>query len=82
MSANVTRTVLIDDLTPEELAALFCELHSAGQAAFFSEVWRLAKAWPGAGWCQQSYSIARDIDDDGRNAIRTLAGHVCEDSPA
>lgn len=73
---GVSRTLKIDDLTPEELASLFTELDDREQARFFGEIWKIAREWPGAGWCQQSYSIVQQLGSDGRNAIRTIAEHL------
>ena len=72
---TTTRTIEINDLTPLELADLFCEMDGRQQAEFFTEVWGIAKHWPGAGWCQQSYAINQELDTCGREAIRVLAGH-------
>jgi hypothetical protein len=74
--SEITRTVAIDDLSPQELAVLFCNLVSGDQAQFFSAIWSVAKAWPGAGWCQQSCAIEQALDRDGREAIKVLAAHV------
>ncbi len=73
---SITRTITVDDLTPGELAEIFAEMSGDQQAEFFTAVWIIARAWPGAGWCQQSYDIARNLDRDGREAIETLAAHV------
>ncbi|MBI0530888.1 hypothetical protein [Sphingomonas sp. TX0522] len=73
---RVTRTIQIDDLTPGELADLFTEFDEYGQCQFFERVWEIAKAWPGAGWCQQSFSIARQASPAAREAIRVLASHL------
>lgn len=78
----IERTIQINDLTPQELAELFTEMVSEQQVEFFSEVWRIAKRWPGAGWCQQSSYIARDADNDAIQAIRTLASHLPADDVA
>lgn len=72
----ITRTITLDDPTPAELAQAFCDLDGDDQAAFLSAVWRIAKDWPGAGWCQQSHAIAQAADSDAREAIRTLASHL------
>lgn len=75
---GVTRTIEVSDLTPEELAALFTDMVAYGQAKFFAEVWRIAAGWPGAGWCQQSYDIAKNAElcPGARDAIETLAAHL------
>ena len=79
---TASRTITFDDLTPEELAELFAEMDGQQQSDFFSAVWSLAKKWPGAGWCQQSYTIARLADNDAIQAIRTLASHLPADDLA
>lgn len=78
----VTRTIELSDLTPLELAELFADMESEEQVEFFSEVWQIAKRWPGAGWCQQSSYIARDADNNAIQAIRTLASHLPDDDLA
>lgn len=72
---GITRTVNITP-SPVELAQLFAEMGNNDQATFFGEVWRIAKAWPGAGWCQQSLAIVEEMDSDGRQAIETIAAHL------
>jgi hypothetical protein len=73
---SVTRTIEINDLSPGEMAALFTEMRGEQQAQFFSAVWDYAKAWPGAGWCQQSCDIVSHADSAARSAISTLAAHL------
>ena len=73
----MTFTTTIDvEITPKELAAAFCEMLDDQQAEFFAEVWQIARGWPGAGWCQQSCSIASKLDDAGRECIKVLASHA------
>lgn len=79
---SVTRTFEIKDITPEELATVFCQMWAEEQAAFFTAVWSEAKRWPGAGWCQQSCSIVQATNSDAREAIRTLASHLPADDLA
>lgn len=79
---SITRTIVIGDPTPAELAQAFCDLDGDDQAAFLAAVWRIAKRWPGAGWCQQSYAIVEASDSDAREAIRTLASHLSADDLA
>jgi len=76
--AVIIRTIEINDLSPLELAALFTEMEAEPQARFLSEIWRIARAWPGAGWCQQSCAIVGHLDADGRDTIKTLAAHLEE----
>lgn len=73
---TVSRTIKLADLTPAELAELFCEMDSDQQAEFFAGIKLIAAKWPGAGWCQQSCDIARSLDADGREVIEKLAEHV------
>lgn len=74
----VTRTLTLDDLSPAEVAELFCDMNSSDQAEFFNAVAEIARSWPGAGWCQQACEIIRskDLDDRGRRAIGSLAEHL------
>ena len=73
---TVSRTIELSDLTPSELATLFTDMDSEQQAWFFACVWRIAKDWPGAGWCQQSCDIIRAGSLDTISAIETLASHL------
>jgi hypothetical protein len=73
---TITRTIEIKNITPEELAAVFCEMWAEEQAAFFGHVADIAKTWPGAGMCQQSHAIAAHLTSDGRYAIERLADHA------
>ena len=77
---SIARTIEINDLTPDELAMLFTDLNGDQQASFFAAVWQIAKDWPGAGWCQQSYDIAKfaDANPGCRDAVTTLAAHFHE----
>lgn len=75
---SVSRTITLDDLTAEEVAELFCGFDSSTQARFFNHVTEIARAWPGAGWCQQAYAIVAsdDLTEAGRRAIASLADHL------
>lgn len=73
---STTRSIELNDLAPAELAELFCEMDSHGQTAFFEAVRDIAAKWPGAGWCQQSCSIADSITPGARFVIEKLAEHV------
>lgn len=70
----ITRQIDVT-ITPEEAAEAFAGWDAKDQAAFFSEVYDISRAWPGAGWCQQSYSIVRELDASGKNAVESLADH-------
>ena len=78
MSREITRTVTIDGITPAELAQVFCAMYADEQAAFFSEVGRIASAWPGAGWCQQSCAISENLDKRATETIVKLAEWAAE----
>lgn len=73
---TVTRTIELHDINPRELAELFAEMDSKMQARFFAAIRPIATKWPGAGWCQQSSSIIRDMDEDAAFVIETLASHL------
>lgn len=72
---SVTRTIELS-LTPDELAELFCGLTGDRQAEFFAHIHEIAKAWPGAGWCQQSYDIAKNSSPEADEVIVKMAEHV------
>ncbi len=80
MSPSITRTFHISDISPQELASLFTAMFDDAQAEFFAEIGRIAKDWPGAGWCMQSCCIAGKLSDEGRAVIETLAGHALDDA--
>lgn len=69
---GLTRSITIDDLTPEEMAYLFCEMDSRGQARFFTRVGEMAANWSGAGWCQQSCAISQHLDKTATETIIKL----------
>lgn len=73
---SITRTFEISDITPQELAAVFCKMWAEEQAAFFTAIRPIAATWPGAGLCQQSYAINQALDTDGRFVLETLASHL------
>lgn len=73
----VKRTYTVDvKITPEELAATFCEMDSGEQAAFFAAIKPISDKWPGAGLCWQSCEINRGLSEDGRTVLETLASHL------
>ena len=74
--ADVRRTIQIDDLTPKELAALFCDMFGNQQAEFFDEIYAITRKWPGAGWCQQSCDLVSHLTKDGREAVKVMAAHL------
>ncbi len=73
---TITRTVVIDDLTPEELAGRFADMGPRQQAKFFAAVAAIADTWSGAGMCMQAYAIADYLDAQGKYAIERLADHA------
>ena len=72
----MNRTFAIADVTPREVAELFAHMSGADQAEVLDHVWQIAREWPGAGWCQQSYDIARFLTPDGRSTVAVLANHA------
>ncbi len=75
---SITRTIELDDLTPDELAFAFCEMDGQKQAKFFSVVGKIAATWPGAGWCQQSCAISEHLDKSATETIAKLAEWVAD----
>jgi hypothetical protein len=69
------RTVRLDDLTPEEAAAIFAAGDDHFQAAFLNRVGAISRSWPSAGWCVQACSLMDKLDDDGRMMVEKLADH-------
>jgi len=80
---HITRTVTLDDIKPAELAVMFANMDSREQIEFFGEVGRIALDWSGAGWCQQSSMIVRDLhlDHHAQSTIAALAEHYAEAFP-
>ena len=74
----IRRTFEIGDITPEELATIFCEMDGEQQARFFSTVGKIAATWPGAGWCQQSCAISEYIDKSATETIMKLGEWAAE----
>ena len=69
---------VVAEFTPQQIAEMFCDMDSEEQAEFLNEVWEIARGWRGAGWCQQSSSIAQSdrLEDGGKNVIAALAEHA------
>jgi len=64
-----------------EVAALFCEMSSAGQAEFFEHVARIMNSWNGPAallmQCQYIANAMNDDDEDaGRQWVRELACRI------
>lgn len=74
----IRRTFEIGDITPEELATIFCEMDGEQQARFFSAVGKIAATWPGAGWCQQSCAISEHLDKSATETILKLSEWAAE----
>lgn len=70
---EITRSITIADITPQELANVFAGMWAEEQAEFFGHVWEIARAWPGAGWCGQSSAIAKALTPAGKDCIAKLA---------
>lgn len=73
---RITRSIVIDDLTPAEIAQLFAGQDSGGQAEFFTELAKITAGWPGAGWCMQCAHIKDLMTPEGRQIVTTLAEHI------
>lgn len=76
---TITRNITVDDISPAELAALFCDYGDQEQADFFAAIKPITDKWPGAGLCSQSNWICRLLNDDGRFVLSTLASHLPAD---
>ena len=70
---SLIRTIKIDDITPQELAALFLSMHGGEQAAFFNAFKAVTDTWRGAGWCQQCCAMSAYLNSDGQETIAKLA---------
>jgi len=71
------RNVTIDvPITPQEMAAAFCEMGDQEQADFFAAIKPITDEWPGAGLCAQSNWINARLNADGRFVLETLASHL------
>lgn len=79
---SVSRKIELTDLTPGEVAELFCDFDSDDQVSFFEAIDQIAATWPGAGWCQQSCEIARSCSPKARAVIQKLAEHVLDYDPS
>ena len=69
-------------LSPEQLAAMYWELGSSEQAAFFAELYRLAGA---ALLCRQTAAVVHELvmrcdrgDVAGYNGFQTMLAHASE----
>ena len=69
---SITRTIVLDDLTPEELAVNFLAMDGKRQAAFFNAFKAITDKWPGAGWCQQCCALSEYLNRDGIETIAKL----------
>jgi|GEM_PF-6850855 hypothetical protein len=68
------------EVSPEELAEVFCEFGDDEQAAFFAAIKPITDKWGSAGLCSQSNWICRKLNDDGRFVLETLASHLPAES--
>lgn len=75
---SISRTIIVEAITPQELASAFCEMNGEEQAQFFSEVGKIAATWPGAGWCQQSCAISEHLDKMATETILKLGEWAAE----
>lgn len=74
----LTRTIKIDDITPQELATLFLAMCGEEQAMFFNAFKATTDTWPGAGWCQQCCGLSGYLNSDGQETIAKLAEWAAE----
>jgi hypothetical protein len=74
--ASLTRTVEIEDITPDELAAVFCEFFAEEQARFFKAIAEEARNWPNSGWCGQACAIAKNIQPEALEVVKAIVDHV------
>jgi hypothetical protein len=70
---KMERLIVIEDITPEELAMEFLCMDGEKQAAFFNSFKARTDKWPGAGWCQQCCAMSQHLDKGGIEAIAKLA---------
>ena len=69
----ITRTVTVENISPQELARLFSEMSDIEQAAFFDAVANESMPWPGLGWCMQSMNISRHMTQQAKDIVIKLA---------
>lgn len=70
----ITRNVEVNlDLTPQELAQVWCNMPSQQQAAFFNEIADIADKWEGE-FCMQLQWITDEecLNDSGRAVMRQI----------
>ena len=75
---TITRTIVIADIKPAELAATFLAMCDEDQAAFFNAFKAVTDKWPGAGWCQQCCAMSEFLNRDGIETISKLAEWAAE----
>jgi hypothetical protein len=78
VSGQLTRSLVIDDLTPSELATVFVNFGSEKQADFFNQVAIQVEPWGALGWQKQSIWIAEDLTAKGRVIVEDLAAMISE----
>ena len=78
---KISRKIDIDvEMSPEDIADCFCELHDDGQALFFNRIAEVVATW-GNPFCFQLQSIADNkvLTGDGRKIMRQIGEYGQED---
>jgi hypothetical protein len=61
------------EISPRQIARLFCDMDAIGQAEFFSEIASLIKDWPqGLGYQLVPVTECGELTDGGRNVMRVI----------
>lgn len=70
---EITKTFDIE-LTPEQVAELFCEMDAADQAKFFNKVGRLSADWGAGMFEQQMAAVSKhdSLDTDGDKVMGVI----------
>lgn len=65
------------ELTPEDLAEVFCKMDGQEQAAFFNEIASLSAKWKGTSFPFQAQAItdAENLAPAGRRIMRTIGDY-------
>jgi hypothetical protein len=72
---NYRTTIPIDiNITPKELAELFCAMDGDQQAIFFSEIAKIIKSWKAGGFDYQlAYIVdSRKLTKDGSDVMELI----------
>ena len=70
------RTLIVDDITPEELAAEWCGMGYGQQALFFNEVANIIKKWDKDFCFQLQYLMDEGVlTDEGRRVMELIGNY-------